>query len=147
MHLAQINIARLRAPIDDPSIVDFVNNLDGVNALAEASPGFVWRLKSDSGNATDIPFSDDPLTIVNMSVWTSVDALREFTYKGHHLEIFRRRPEWFEKPAQAPYCLWWISEGHLPTVDEARERLEHYRAHGATSRAFWFSQVYEYAAA
>jgi hypothetical protein len=141
-HLAQVNIARLVAPIDDPRIADFVAQLDEINALADNWPGFVWRLKSDSGNATDLAFNDDPFVIVNMSVWESVEALRDYAYMSKHVEVFRRRAEWFEKPSKPSYCLWWVPVGHTPTVREARERLEHYQSHGATPQAFWFSQRY-----
>ncbi len=141
-YLAQINIARLLAPIDDPRIADFVAQLDEINAVAENSPGFVWRLKSDSGNATDVVYNDDPFLIVNMSVWESVEALRDYSYASKHIEVFRRRAEWFEKPAKPHYCLWWVPAGHTPTVAEARGRLEHYQLHGATQHSFWFSQRY-----
>jgi len=141
-HIAQINIGRLIAPIDDPQIVDFVNQLDPVNALAEQAPGFVWRLQSSAGNATDIAYSDDPLVIVNMSVWESVEALRAFTYTAEHANVFRQRARWFEKMSVPQYCLWWVPASHIPTVGEGRERLEDYQRHGATPRAFWFSQLY-----
>jgi hypothetical protein len=141
-HLAQINIARLIAPIDDPLIADFVAELDPINALAEASPGFVWRLKSAEGNATDVPYNDDPFVIVNMSVWTSIEALKNYTYNSRHLEIFKQRRSWFEKGDKPHYCLWWIPAGHIPTVAEGRARLEHYQQHGATPHSFWFSQLY-----
>jgi hypothetical protein len=123
-------------------MADFKANLDPINALAEAAPGFVWRLKSDSGNATDIVFSDDPMELVNMSVWESLESLKNYVYKSHHLEFFRRRAEWFEKSPQASYALWWVAEGHIPTVADAKERLEHYRRHGATPYSFWFSQPF-----
>jgi heme-degrading monooxygenase HmoA len=138
--LAQINIARLVAPLDDPRIADFIAQLDSVNALAEQSPGFVWRLKSDSGNATDVPYTDDPFVIVNMSVWESVEALRDFTYMSRHIEVFRERAKWFEKPEKPHYCLWWIPAGHIPPVAEGRVRLESYQENGATPYSFWFSQ-------
>jgi len=138
--LAQINIGRLVAPPDDPRVADFVNALDEINALAERSPGFVWRLKSDSGNALDIRYSEDPLEALNMSVWESVESLLSYAYNSKHVEFFRRRAEWFEKHAKPHYCLWWVPEGHVPTVAEGIERLEHYREHGATEYAFWFSQ-------
>ena len=140
--LAQINIARLVAPIDDPKIATFVAQLDQVNSLAERSPGFVWRLKSEAGNATDIAYNDDPFVIVNMSVWESVESLKQFTYSGQHLSVFRNRSDWFEKMPRPHYCLWWIPNGHVPTVAEARERLEHYQKRGATPEAFWFSQLF-----
>jgi hypothetical protein len=138
--LAQINVARLIAPLDDPRIAEFVGELDSINRLAEEAPGFVWRLKSDSGNATDLVYNEDPFLIVNMSVWKSVEALREFTYATRHVEIFRKRAQWFEKMDKPHYCLWWVEAGHRPTIAEARERLEHYQLHGATPHSFWFSQ-------
>jgi hypothetical protein len=140
--LAQINIGRLVAPLDDPKIADFLAQLDEVNTLAEASPGFIWRLKSDSGNATDIVYSEDPFMIVNMSVWESVESLKEFTYGLRHLSVLRDRQKWFEKLALPHYCLWRVPSGHEPTVKEARERLEHYQKHGATAHSFWFSQCF-----
>ena len=141
-HLAQINVARLIAPIDDPRIADFVAQLDGINALAEASPGFVWRLKSDSGNATDIAYNDDPFVIPNMSVWESVEALRNFVYRSQHTNVLKDRAKWFEKMDKPYYCLWWIPAGHIPTVAEARERLEHYQLHGPTPYSFWFQKLF-----
>lgn len=138
--LAQINIARLIAPLDDPRIADFVGQLDTINQLAETSSGFVWRLKSDSGNATDLAYNDDPFVIVNMSVWESIDALREFTYQSQHLTVFRERRKWFEKMTTPHYCLWWVPMGHRPKVAEGREKLEHYVRCGSTPEAFWFSE-------
>jgi hypothetical protein len=140
--LAQVNVGRLIAPIDDPKIADFVAQLDAINLLAEQSPGFIWRLKSESGNATDIAYSSDPLMIVNMSVWQSVDALKAFTYQSHHVEVLRQRKSWFEKMATPHTCLWWIPAGHFPTVAEARDRLEHFTAHGATAHAFSFTESF-----
>lgn len=141
-HLAQINIARLVAPLDDPQIAGFVAQLDPINSLADAAPGFVWRLESTSGNATDIAYSDDPFVIINMSVWTSVEALRDFVYASRHLDVFRDRAKWFEKMDQPHYCLWWIPAGHIPAVAEGRERLEHYQQRGPTPFSFWFSKLF-----
>ncbi|HMF52783.1 MAG TPA: DUF3291 domain-containing protein [Edaphobacter sp.] len=141
-HLAQINIARLLHPIDDPRIADFVRELDPINALAEQSPGFIWRLKSPEGNATDIAYSEDPFVIVNMSVWVSLDTLKDYIYRSRHLEIFKQRRSWFEKMDKPHYCLWWIPAGHAPTVTEGRQRLEHYQLHGSTPHSFWFSEPY-----
>ena len=140
--LAQINIARLIAPLDDPRMAEFVAQLAPVNALADSARGFVWRLQSPTGNATDYSYDGDPFILVNMSVWESVEALREFTYRGSHLEVFRKRRDWFVKSDLPPYCLWWVPAGHIPTVAEGRERLEHYRQHGATPFSFWFSQLF-----
>jgi hypothetical protein len=142
-HLAQVNIGRLVAPLDDPKIAEFLAQLDGVNALADAAPGFVWRLQSSSGNATDVPYNDDPFVLVNMSVWESVEALRDYVYRSQHMEVMRDRAKWFEKMEKPHYCLWWVPGGHIPTVAEARERLEHYQEHGATPRSFWFSQHFD----
>jgi hypothetical protein len=139
-HLAQINIGRLIAAIDDPKIVGFVSQLDSINALADAAPGFVWRLQSASGNATDVPYNDDPTIMVNMSVWESLEALRDYVYASRHIEVLRDRAKWFEKMDKPYYCLWWIPAGHIPTVREGRERLEHYQQHGPTPQAFWFSK-------
>ena len=138
--LAQIKIGRLLAPPGDPRVADFVNALDEINALAERSPGFVWRLKSDTGNALDIRYSDDPLEALNMSVWESVESVLNYAYASEHVAFLKRRAEWFEKHTQPHYCLWWVPAGHVPTVSEGIERLEHYRKYGATEHAFWFSQ-------
>ena len=140
--LAQINIARLIAPLDDPRIAPFIAELDPVNALADHRPGFVWRLQSESGNATGLAYNDDPFVIVNMSVWESLEALRHFTYRGSHMEIFRKRREWVEKMERPHYCLWWVPGGHTPTIAEGRERLEHYQEHGSTPYSFWFPQPF-----
>lgn len=139
-HLAQMNIARLVAPIDDPKIAEFVAQLEPINALADKAPGFVWRLQSTSGNATDIAYSEDPFVIVNMSVWESVEALRQFTHRSDHVRVLRDRAKWFEKIGKPSYCLWWVPAGHRPTLGEGRERLEHYQRYGATPYSFWFSQ-------
>jgi hypothetical protein len=141
-HLAQINIGRLVAPIDDPRIAEFVAQLAPINALAERSPGFVWRLQSDSGNATDIPFNDDPFVMVNMSVWESLAALRDYVYRSQHMQVLRDRARWFEKMDKPHYCLWWIAARHIPTVAEGRERIEYYQLHGSTPHAFWFSKLF-----
>jgi uncharacterized protein DUF3291 len=138
--LAQINIGRLIAPIDDPRIAQFVAQLEPINALADKAPGFVWRLQSASGNATDIAYNDDPSIMLNMSVWESLEALRDYAYKSDHMKVLRDRAKWFEKMDKPYYCLWWIPAGHIPTAAEGRERLEHCQKHGATAFSFWFSQ-------
>jgi hypothetical protein len=143
MHLAQLNIGRLRAPMDDPMIDDFRLNLPVINALAESSPGFVWRLQDEAGDATGIkPFGDE-LEIVNLTVWESIEALAEFTYRSGHVSLLRRRREFFEAPAAPILCLWWIPEGTTPSVEEAIERLEHLRTHGPTPTAFTFRHRFE----
>jgi hypothetical protein len=140
-HLAQLNIARMKEPLDSPSMADFVNNLDRVNALAERSEGFIWRLESDEGNATSIrPLGEDVL--VNMSVWRDLESLNDFVYRSGHAQIMRRRREWFERMGEAYVVLWWVPPGHRPTVEEALQRLERLRTQGPTAEAFTFGQAY-----
>jgi hypothetical protein len=140
--LAQINIGRLVAPLDDPRIGGFISQLDSINALAESSPGYVWRLQSEQGNATDLAYNDDPFMIVNMSVWESIEALKAFTYRTRHLQVLRDRKQWFEPLDLPHYCLWWVPSGHHPSIAEGRSKLEHYQRHGSTPEAFWFSEWY-----
>ena len=138
-HLAQVNVSRLLAPLDSQQLAGFVARLDEVNALAEAAPGFVWRLKGEAGNnATAVRIYDDDTIIVNMSVWVSIEALRAFAYSGAHLEVFKQRREWFSLMKEASTAMWWIPAGHVPTVAEARDRLAHLRAHGPSAHAFPF---------
>ena len=139
-HLAQYNLARLLAPLDHPQIADFVANLQRVNTLGDRSPGFVWRLQTDDGTSTSVRVRGDELVIVNFTVWESVEALFEFTYRSEHAEMYRRRREWFEAPTEAYLVLWWVPAGHIPTVEEADERLDYLRAHGPTPHAFTFKQ-------
>lgn len=139
-HLAQLNIARMLAPIDSPVMADFVANLERINTLAEKSPGFVWRLKDDSNNATSIRVFDDDFLIVNMSTWENVDALFNYVYKSDHVEIFKRRAEWFEKMTDMHMVLWYVPEGSNPTVSEAVARLTYLRLNGETPYAFSFKK-------
>lgn len=141
-HLAQLNIARMLAPIDSPVMADFVANLDRINLLAENSSGFVWRLKDDTNNATSIRFFDDDFLIVNMSVWENVDSLFKYVYQSDHIEVFKRRNEWFEKMGEMHMVLWYIPAGSTPTVAEAVERLTHLRQHGETPYAFSFRKKF-----
>jgi hypothetical protein len=140
-HLAQLNVGRILAPIDSPQLADFVAQLDEINALAEASPGFVWRLVGDSGNATDVRVGDDPSQLVNMSVWASPELLFEFVYKTAHTRVMARRREWFEK-IEVFQVLFWVPAGHRPTVAEAMARLELLRVRGPSADAFTFKQRY-----
>ena len=142
-HLAQLNIARGKGLIDDPIMAEFVANLDRINALAESHEGFIWRLKSDSGNATDIQAFDDPHLIVNLSVWKSVETLKEFTYKTAHVGIMRQRKKWFHHMKEAYYVLWWIPAGHIPSVEEAKERLSLLQKNGPSTDAFDFKQIFK----
>ena len=137
-HLAQMNIGRLHAPVDDPMIAEFVAQLDEINALAEASPGYVWRLQTEDGNATAVRAYDDEKVIVNMSVWETVDALADYVYRSAHTGVLRRRREWFEATSAGTLVLWWIPAGTTPSVQDGVARLEHLRAHGPTAHAFTF---------
>jgi Domain of unknown function (DUF3291) len=139
-HIAQLNIGRAVAPPGSPELADFMAALDRINALAESSPGFVWRLQSSSGNATDILVTEDPRFLINVSVWSSVEALFEFVYRSAHTAVLQRRREWFEKPAEAHQVLWWIPAGHIPTAAEALERLMQLRREGPVPRAFTFGR-------
>src|ERR1041385_2899087 len=142
-HLAQLNIGRLRAEVDDPSIAEFMDNLDPINALAEASPGFVWRLQTDEGNATAIrAFPDDPLMVLNLSVWESMETLADFAYRSAHTAFLRRRAEWFERQGEAYLVLWWIRVGTVPTVEEALARLDHLKRFGPNPEAFTFRRPF-----
>ena len=139
--LAELNVATLKSPLDSPELKDFVDNLDRINALAEGSPGFVWRLKGDGNDATSLrPLGDNVL--VNMSVWRDVDALRDYVYKSAHIEIMRRKREWFVRPTGSPFALWWVPEGHEPTVAEAVARLQHLHKHGPSAVAFTFGEAF-----
>ena len=141
-HLAQINIARMLAPIDDPLMAEFVAQLPPINALADESPGFVWRLQSESGDATSIKIYDDDMIIINITVWESVDALREYVYKSAHHAVVRDRKRWFEKFDDPYYALWWVPAGHIPSTEEGKERLDYLREHGDTAFAFSFKNVF-----
>lgn len=140
--LAQVNIARLRAPLDSPQLKDFVDALDPVNADAEAADGFVWRLVSESGNATDVSAFGDAWLIVNMSVWRDTNALTAYMYQGRHRAMLARRREWFEQMREAMTALWWVPAGHRPTVAEAESRLVHLRDHGPAPYAFTLRTSY-----
>ena len=120
----------------------FVSRLDEINALADNAPGFVWRLQTDEGDALNLRVFDDPMLIINMSVWQSVQD-KDFTYKTMHVEIFKERKQWFSKLGKPHMALWWVPTGHIPTLDEAKERLEHLTQHGPSEEAFTFSKVFE----
>ncbi len=140
--LAQINIAKLLKPIDDPQIADFVNQLDEINAVAEKSNGFIWRLKDDVTNdATNINPFNDPNMIVNMSVWKDVASLKDYVYNSDHVKVFVRRKEWFEKPTKAHMALWWIEKGKFPSVEEGKRRIEYLQQHGNSKYAFTFQKI------
>jgi hypothetical protein len=141
-HLAQVNIARLAAPLDSPQLAAFVANLEPINAIADASDGFVWRLQTEAGDATALRIFDDDWLIVNMSVWESLEALRNYVYRSSHADVLRRRHEWFETMGEAHLALWWIETGIIPTVSDAQERLLRLRAEGPTPHAFTLKEPY-----
>ena len=138
-NIAQVNIALPIEPTDSPLLAEFVAQLDPINALADRSAGFVWRLQTEDGNATAIRAFDDGRLIVNMSVWESIEQLAEFVYRSGHVAVMRRRREWFER-MRLHMALWWIPTGTIPTVAEAELRLAHLRANGPTPFAFTFKQ-------
>ncbi len=140
-HLAQLNIAEMRFAADSDGMAEFMNALDAINLLAETSPGFVWRLKEESGNATQIKMFNDN-TIVNMSVWEDKDSLFNYVYKSGHTHYIGRRKEWFEMPTEAHMVLWWVPVGHIPTVEEAEARLIDLRENGPNERAFTFKKYF-----
>lgn len=142
VHLAQVNIARMKAPLESPALAGFVARLDELNALADRSPGFVWRLQTAAGNATYLRPYDDERILFNLSVWESVEALKAYVYHTGHLELLRQRNEWFEKFEGAYLALWWVPAGHRPSVYEAKKRLAHVAEKGATSIAFTFPEMF-----
>ena len=139
--LAQLNIARMTAPLESPLMAGFVARLDEINHLADAAPGFIWRLQTEAGDATALrPF--DPDLLVNLSVWADLESLANFVYRTAHTEVMRQRRSWFSQEPEATLVLWWIPGGELPSVDQAAERLALLRRHGPTARAFTFRQPY-----
>ena len=142
LHLAQVNIARMNAPLDSAEMADFVARIAEINALADASPGFVWRLATDQGNATYLRPYDDDRILFNMSVWRSVDDLRAYVYGSAHTEVMRRRHRWFSKFEGAYLALWWVTAGHVPSIDEAKARLVQLDREGPSPAAFTFKQFF-----
>lgn len=141
-HLAQINVALMKAPLDDPLMVEFANALHEVNSTADRSPGFIWRLQTASGNATDIRAYSDPKMLVNLSVWQDVASLKTYVYKTLHGEFFVRRRQWFEKYSDEHFAMWWIPAGHQPTVEEGKVKLQHLASQGDSLAAFTFAKPY-----
>lgn len=137
-HIAQINVGTTLYPTADERMSGFMTRLDEINALADSSPGFVWRLQSESGNATDIDVGGPPLFMVNMSVWETVEALFDYVYKTAHRPIMTERRQWFAKPDGAYQALWWVPAGHIPTTTEGLARLAHVQSHGPSPHAFNF---------
>lgn len=141
-HLAQANIGRIVAPLDDPRMKGFVDQLDYINAVADRSDGFVWRLQTEEGDATAIRAFDDDRILFNMSVWQSIEALHEYTYRSDHRGPLRDRRQWFERFGRPHLALWWIPAGHIPTVEEAKDRLDLLYERGPSPVAFTFQRLY-----
>jgi hypothetical protein len=140
--IAQLNVGIIRGPMDSPVMDEFAANLQRINALAEASPGFVWRLQTEAGDATAIrPFEDENM-LVNMSVWRDVESLNQYVYRSAHVDIMRRRKEWFERMREAFLVLWWVPLGHRPSIAEALAKLDVLRSNGPTPEAFTFRQAF-----
>ena len=133
----------MRAPLDDPLMAEFVAALDRINALADTSPGFVWRLQTEAGNATAIRAFEDPLVLFNMSVWESIEALKDYVYRSDHVRFLRDRRKWFLPAAEARMVLWWIADGHRPSIEEGKERLGILRSRGPSPDAFTFKEWFE----
>ena len=140
--LAQLNIAKSKYGMDAPEMQGFNDRLDPVNSSADQSPGFVWRLQSEEGDATQYSIFDDPSYLVNISVWASFEMFSNFIRSPTHVKVMRRRRDWFEVPDLPYVVLWWVPAGHHPTIDEAQERLEHLREHGPTAHAFSFARPF-----
>ena len=141
-HLAQLNIAQMKYPLDDPAMADFVARLDDINALADAAPGFVWRLQTEDGDATAIDFFGSD-ALVNMSVWQDIDSLHNYVYRTAHTEVMALRKQWFERMTEAYQVLWWVAAGQVPSLEEASARLERLRTDGPTAQAFTFKRAFE----
>lgn len=141
MFLAQVNIARMRAPIDDPLMADFVNNIDRINEIAESQPGFVWRLKGDDGNALAMRVFEDDRLLINVSTWRDIDALYAFTYQTAHKEFIRRKKEWFGKLEAMHMALWYTDTAEVHP-QEAKDRLLYLQEHGSSPHAFSFKEKY-----
>ena len=139
-HLAQLNVGRIRYPTDDPRLAEFMA-LDAINALAERSPGFVWRLKSDSGNATDIKVTADPMFLINMSVWKTAEELEHFVWRTVHRRFYRRKGSWFAPMSTPHFVMWWIFIDHIPTPEEALARLAHLTEKGPSDHAFGWESL------
>lgn len=139
-HLAQFNIARIKYPLDDPRMAEFVDNVERVNGLAEKIEGFVWRLQDDSGNAMGMKVYDDARILPNLTVWENVEALERFVYRTLHSRFYGRREEWFER-IETPLVMWWVPQGHRPSLAEGVERLDYLKEHGPSDFAFGWDGV------
>ena len=145
IHLAQFNYARARHAPEDPRMAGFTGALDAINGLADASPGFRWRLKTERGHSIDLrPFPDDELKLITLSTWDHLNALRAFVYRSHHAHFLRRRDEWFEKESERYLVMWWRTAIEPPTIDEGMSRLAYLRQYGPSPHAFDFSETFPF---
>lgn len=142
-HLAQANIAHMRAPMDDPIMADFVARIEALNALADAAPGFVWRLQTEEGAEPCVAMFSGERVLFNLSVWESIEALEAYVYKSSHIQAMQKRAVWFERPTRSPLVLWWIDAGHLPTEKEAEQRFQLLWEHGPVEEAFTFRKRFQ----
>ena len=140
-HLAELNIGRIRHPLDDPRMADFADNLALVNGIAERSSGFVWRFTDASGNATNTRPFEDPLMIVNVSVWENVESLEKYVWQTVHKRFYGRRHEWFDKFEGPYFVMWWVPAGHRSSIQEAVGRLDHLKANGPSEHAFGWESL------
>jgi heme-degrading monooxygenase HmoA len=141
--LAQVNIGRARGEMSDPVMAGFAARLEEINALADRSPGFVWRLQTEDGDATAVRPYDDDRMMINLSVWRDLDSLRAYVYRTDHAAVMRRRREWFERLDRIFVALWWVPAGHRPSVAEAVARLAHLEQHGPSAFAFSFGEPFD----
>jgi hypothetical protein len=141
-HIAQVNVALAKDNMESEVMQGFVSRLDEMNALADRAEGFVWRLKDDGGSATAVRAFNDPLLLVNISVWQNLEALKQYVYKSLHVELIRDRGRWFHKIPEFHQALWWIAAGHIPSVQEGKQKLEHIRKYGPSQDAFTFAKPY-----
>jgi len=141
MYIAELNIARMRYPLDDPRMDEFRRALDTVNLLADRSPGFVWRYTDESGNATDTHISDDPLWLVNMSVWKTAETLEAYVWQTLHKRVYNNKGRWLEPPKAPHFVMWPVALGVTPSLDEGLSRLEHIRTHGPSDHAFGWESL------
>lgn len=139
-HIAQVNVAQAKADMESELMHGFVSRLDEINALADRADGFIWRLKESSGSATAIRVFDDPLLLINISVWADLETLKHYVYKSLHVELIKDRDAWFNKLGQSHQALWWIPAGHIPNVEEAQKKLEYLRKFGPSAKAFTFTK-------
>lgn len=140
--LAQLNVGLAKDSVDSELLVDFAAQLDAVNAAAESSPGFIWRLMDDNNNATGFNAFDDENMLINISVWDSVESLQKYIYSDIHMAVLKNKSKWFENMESAHLVLWWIKEGEYPNIEESLERLSHLSAHGPTVHAFTFRDTF-----